>query len=122
MNVLIIDDEAEIFCPIMEVKWAKGNGVDLQGARSGDEGIAILQNQQKKVDVVLMDGNLIGEKGHQIVRKIREAGINVPIWMISGDPLENKKGLKEGADGIALEEFKGEITEESFLATLTTLV
>lgn len=99
MRILVIDDQVMQFMGVVDT-WVI-NDTDLKDVKwecvtSGDEGIDILN--KKEIDLVLIDGNLINEQGHQVVQKIRESGFNVYLCMFSSDIEQNELGLSAGAE------------------------
>lgn len=98
MNVLIIDDCADDMQATMEIwkDWANLHSFEWKFVTSGLKGIDLLQCEE--IGLVLMDGHLIGEYGHEVIEKIRQEGITVPICMFSSDLEQNQAGEQAGAE------------------------
>jgi len=98
VSILVIDDCAEGMIGFMDTwgYWANLSFIEWKFATAGDEGLDILVDQ--KIDLVLMDGHLINEYGHEVVKKIRTKEIAVPVCMFSSDEEQNIKGLSVGAE------------------------
>ena len=93
MKVLLVDDDYELV-------QRKFNNVSAEFifAENGEQAIQILA--QNSVDIILMDGNLREEYGHEVVAKIREEGIVAKIVMFSSEDKQNDLGIKAGANAV----------------------
>ena len=94
-RILIIEDDQEISM-LLSVILAKSN-VEPTVAYSGTEGLLQLENN--KFDLILLDLMLPGKSGEELIKEIREKS-SIPIIVISARvDIENKvKVLKMGAD------------------------
>lgn len=95
VNILIVDDEAEVRTLLREY-------FELEGYRVSEarDGIELRSHLDKHpVTLITLDVNLPGQDGFALAREIR-ATRNVPIVMISGkhDPIDRVIGLELGAD------------------------
>jgi len=121
-NILIIDDCADGFYPLLAT-WSSVHElpVEWRYAMSGSEGISILQSEP--VDLVLMDGYLIGEEGHEVIAQMRSLGISTRVVMFSSDEEQNQAGLAAGAEYAVNKKlfFEGEFEQPDHLASLITL-
>ncbi|MBP6881283.1 MAG: response regulator [Candidatus Pacebacteria bacterium] len=97
MNVLIIDDCALEMRPMMEM-WKDEIHLPItwKYAESSAEGMRLIE--QEPIGLILMDGHLIGEYGHEVVAKIRAQGITIPICMFSSSVEQNTLGEQAGAE------------------------
>jgi two-component system, OmpR family, response regulator len=95
VNILIVDDEAEVRTLLRE--YFELEGYRVREAGDGKEMRA--QLAQCPVTLITLDVNLPGQDGFALAREIR-AERNVPIVMISGkqDPIDRVIGLELGAD------------------------
>ena len=95
VNILIVDDEAEVRALLREY-------FELEGYRVSEakDGVELRVHLDKHaVTLITLDINLPGQDGFELAREIR-AQRNVPIVMISGkqDPIDRVIGLELGAD------------------------
>lgn len=95
VNVLIVDDDAEVRALLRE--YFELEGYRVSEAADGTEMRAHLAKHP--VTLITLDVNLPGQDGFALAREIR-AERNVPIVMISGknDPIDRVIGLELGAD------------------------
>jgi DNA-binding response OmpR family regulator len=95
-TVLVIDDDPAMR-DILNV-LAQQHGFALQFALDGTDGLRIAE--QSDVDLVLLDLGLPGVTGFDVCRRLRGAGLEVPIIMVSGstDVVDVVVGLEIGAD------------------------
>ena len=95
VNILIVDDEAEVRALLRE--YFELEGYRVSEANDGHEMRAHLEKHP--VTLITLDVNLPGQDGFALAREIR-AQRNVPIVMISGkqDPVDRVIGLELGAD------------------------
>lgn len=99
MHLLLVDDDADFLTTL-------ATGLELAGcttltARSGEEAVEALAAQPRgTVDAVLLDLQMPGLSGFDVLSGLREAGDEVPVIVVSSlDATETKvKGLGMGAD------------------------
>jgi two-component system response regulator AdeR len=75
--VLIVEDERDV-AETYEL-WLEGD-YDVRTARSGDEGLARLDDA---VDVVLLDRRMPGLSGDELLERIRERGLDCRVAMVT---------------------------------------
>ncbi|WP_339229326.1 response regulator transcription factor [Oceanobacillus sp. FSL K6-2867] len=104
-RILIIEDDQEI-SKLLSVILSK-SGMDSIVAYSGTEGLLQLQNN--KFDLILLDLMLPGKSGEDLIKAIREEN-SIPIIVISAKvDIENKVHvLKMGADDYITKPFNQE--------------
>ncbi|MDO6448882.1 response regulator transcription factor [Oceanobacillus profundus] len=104
-RILIIEDDQEI-SKLLSVILTKKE-LDSIAAYSGTEGLLQLQNN--KFDLILLDLMLPGKSGEELIKKIREEN-SIPIIVISAKvDIENKVHvLKMGADDYITKPFNQE--------------
>ena len=104
-RILIIEDDQEI-SKLLSVILTKKE-LDSIVAYSGTEGLLQLQNN--KFDLILLDLMLPGKSGEELIKKIREEN-SIPIIVISAKvDIENKVHvLKMGADDYITKPFNQE--------------
>ncbi len=95
-TVLVIDDDPSMRDILNLI--AHQHGFTLQYAVDGADGLRIAE--QTDVDLILLDLTLPGLPGFDVCRRLRAAGIEVPIIMVSAstDTVDVVVGLEIGAD------------------------
>lgn len=96
MNILVLDDEAEI-ADIVEL-FLKNEGYNVYKFYSSSEAIKCINSTP--LDLALLDVMLPDTDGFTILRKIREEGFRFPVIMLTAKVEDNDKiiGLSLGAD------------------------
>lgn len=94
--VLIADDDQAVLTMLYKV--VRSNGIEADTAASGEEALALLE--QKPYDLLLLDVNMHGMDGFQVVQAIRRRGLKLPIIIVSGrkEDYDTLYGLDIGAD------------------------
>jgi two-component system, NtrC family, response regulator HydG len=82
-NILIVDDEASIRLTFEMFLAREGYG-PITTASTLEEALTAIKN--KTFDLIISDIVLEGEKGTDLLCKIREAGIECPVVMVTGFP------------------------------------
>jgi len=103
-TVLVIDDDLSMRDIISVL--AHQHGFGLQFAEDGADGLRIAE--QSDVDLILLDLSLPGLTGFDVCRRLRAAGVEVPIIMVSGstDVVDVVVGLEIGADDYITKPFE----------------
>ena len=83
----------------------RSNGIEADTAASGEEALALLE--QKPYDLLLLDVNMHGMDGFQVVQAIRRRGLKLPIIIVSGrkEDYDTLYGLDIGADDYVTKPF-----------------
>lgn len=79
-RLLVIDDEPfllETLCGILP-----SMGVDVVGAKSYQEALALLR--QQSFHTIISDFNMPGKSGIDLLRELRETGEHIPFILMSG--------------------------------------
>ena len=94
--VLIVDDDEAV--RTMLYKIMVSNDFDVDQASSGEEALQAVEN--KNYDLMLLDINMHGMDGFEVINKIRGQGSNLPIIVVSGRKADYDTlyGLDIGAD------------------------
>ena len=95
-TVLIVDDDRAVLTMLYKV--IKSNGLEAETAASGEEALQLLS--QKNYDLILLDVNMRGIDGFQVVETIRSKNIKTPVIIVSGrkEDYDTLYGLDIGAD------------------------
>ena len=96
MHILVIEDEEQLCCSIAE--GLRLNGYETDTCFDGDEGLELCLTEN--YDLILLDLNLPGTDGLEILRQFREHNTNTPVLILSArDQIEDKvNGLDLGAN------------------------
>ncbi len=102
-HVLIADDDEAV--RTMLYKVIRSNGIEADTASGGTEALHLIG--QKTYDLILLDINMHGMDGFQVIQKIRKQGINTPIIVVSGrvEDYDMLYGLDIGADDYVTKPF-----------------
>lgn len=95
-RILLVEDEPGLQVTLMDRLFSNGYHVILR--EDGVQGEA--EARKAEVDLVLLDVMLPERDGFQVCRNLRDAGIDVPIIMLTarGTNLDSIIGLRQGAD------------------------
>lgn len=95
-RVLIVDDDEAVRTTLYKVM--KSNGIETDMASNGQE--ALDKVAQNKYDLMLLDVNMPGVDGFEVVQRVREKNIQTPIMIISArtEDYDTLYGLDIGAD------------------------
>lgn len=94
--VLIVDDDESVQSVLYKV--IVSNGIEAKVVSSGEE--ALLQVKRYAFDLILLDINMRGMDGFEVVQTLRRQGVKTPIIIVSGrkEDYDTLYGLDIGAD------------------------
>ena len=94
-RILVIDDDREM-AELLHQSLAQ-EGFELSTVQSGEEGIE--RGRNKGLELILLDVNLPGMNGFEVLRRLRRDS-NVPVIMLTarGEEVDRIVGLEIGAD------------------------
>jgi len=94
-RILVIDDDREM-ADLLHQSLAQ-EGFELSAVQSGEEGIE--QGRNQGLELILLDVNLPGMNGFEVLRRLRRES-NVPVIMLTarGEEIDRIVGLEIGAD------------------------
>lgn len=103
-KVLIVDDDPAI-CKLLE-KVMRSNDLETTVASSGTDALALIKSHS--FDIILMDVMLGDMEGFEVIKKIRNQGINTPVMIVSGrnEDYDSLYGLSLGADDYITKPFR----------------
>ena len=103
MRILVIEDEPKIAAAVEGALAGEGYGVDV--ARSGEEGFFLAS--AGTVDLILLDLQLPGRDGLEILTALRRQGTSTPVLVVTArDAIESRvQGLDLGADDYLVKPF-----------------
>lgn len=95
-RVLIVDDDQAV--STMLYKVVRSNGIDADTVSSGED--ALVQLTRQSYDLILLDINMHGMDGFEVIQVIRNRGLKTPIIIVSGrrEDFDTLYGLDIGAD------------------------
>ncbi len=104
-TILIIDDDADLRGALAEQLASDGEFTVLQ-SEAGEIGAA--QAAEFKPDLVLLDVDLPDIDGREVCRRVRQAGVSVPIIMLTAaaEELDTIRGLEAGANDYVTKPFR----------------
>lgn len=81
LGLLLVDDEADFRHSC--ARWMRHKGYDVDEAASGAEAISKLE--QSEFDVAVMDVNMPGMSGLELLQRMRDAESDVEVLMLTGE-------------------------------------
>ena len=101
--VLAVDDDEAVLTILYKV--IKSNGMEADTASSGEAALKMLA--QKHYDLILLDVNMHGMNGFEVIQAIRGQGLKTPIIIVSGrkEDYDTLYGLDIGADDYVTKPF-----------------
>ena len=114
MNILLIEDNRDLATNLFDYFEARGYTMDLAG--DGIPGLHLASTN--KYDVIVLDLMLPSMDGLTMCKRLRDAGKQTPILMLTArDSLEDKiAGLEAGADDYMVKPFSMREVEARLLA------
>lgn len=82
MTVLLVEDNAEVAALFSMALWEAGHPTEIAG--TGESALARLLDRMCPVKLLLVDLDLPGICGAEVVLRAREAGVVVPAIAVSG--------------------------------------
>ncbi|MEJ8568951.1 response regulator transcription factor [Elongatibacter sediminis] len=106
MRVLIVEDDPALRETLSELMREAGYAVDVSA--DGREGLFF--GEEYPVDLAIIDLGLPELPGLDVIRRLREAGRDFPILVLTarGDWQDKVKGLESGADDYVTKPFHNE--------------
>lgn len=101
--VLIVDDDESVQSVLYKVILS--NGIDARIAASGEEALELVFHNH--FDLILLDINMHGIDGFEVVQTLRQQNIKTPIIIVSGrqEDYDTLYGLDIGADDYVTKPF-----------------
>ena len=95
-TVLIVDDDEAVLTMLRKVM--RSSGIDSEVARSGKEAIELAG--RGRYNLMLLDVNMPGMDGFEVIQALRGRGVKLPIVIVSGrkEDYDALYGLDIGAD------------------------
>ncbi len=104
-NILLVDDDMDLRNTLAEQLLDTG---DFDVFEAGDAAEAISKIKGQKFDLMIFDINLPDADGREMVKVVRERGINTPIIMLTARDSEEDlvRGLNSGANDYVSKPFR----------------
>ena len=102
-TVLIVDDDAAV--QTMLYKVIRSNSLEAEIASSGEQALDLLR--RKRYELILLDVNMHGMDGFEVIQQLRGRGISTPVIIVSGrkEDYDTLYGLDIGADDYVTKPF-----------------
>ena len=115
--ILVVDDDAPIL--LLMRNLLREFGFEPVTAASGQQALAALQ--QRRPDLVLLDRNMPGMSGEEVVAAMRSNGTlsEVPVLMLTGEPMGPQEVARLGVTGAVLKPFDVSALVATIRATLS---
>ena len=117
-RVLIVDDDPEMRALLLDV--LKGEGFETAEAKDGAE--AVLALRAKRFDIILMDKNMPGPSGLDLLPGLRRVCPGSPIIMMTafGDVPSYMEAMEKGAVEFLFKPFRMEELKVAISKALAT--
>ena len=99
--ILVVDDDAPIL--ILMKSLLREFGYDAATAASGEQ--ALEEARRQRPSLVLLDKNMPGMSGQDVLHALRNDAIDAPVLILSGEPIEASELARLGAQGAILKPF-----------------
>lgn len=100
--ILVVDDDAPIL--LLMRNLLREFGFDPVTAASGPE--ALEQVRARKPSLILLDRNMPGMSGDEVLQQLRsDGGGDVPVLILSGEPMDPAEVERLGATAAVLKPF-----------------
>ena len=92
-RIVVIDDELEIRSVVTE--YLQAIGYDVFEAASGIEALSLFEPTEKPVDIALVDWNLPGISGRDVIKAIESRSPETVVVVTTGDSPESMNHRRE---------------------------
>jgi CheY-like chemotaxis protein len=100
--ILVVDDDGPILTLMRNL--LREFGFDSVVASTGEQALEGARTQRP--DLVLLDKNMPGMSGTEVIQAFRENGLDqIPVLILSGEPLSPSELAQIGAHGAVLKPF-----------------
>jgi two-component system response regulator AtoC len=113
-RILVVDDESDI-CDLLR-EFLEGEGYAVELAKSGNEAVDRLSaRDQDQIELVLLDQGLPDLVGTEVLDRMLQMGIDVPVILVTGSGSANLaiKSIQQGAADYVSKPFDLEMMQES---------
>ena len=108
ITILVVDDESRMRKLIKD--FLKVKGYEILEAADGEEALKVLEEQEHKINLILLDVMMPKQDGWSVLRQIRQVS-NVPIVMLTarGEEQDELFGFELGVDEYITKPFSPKI-------------
>lgn len=101
--ILVVDDDVPIL--VLMKNLLREFGFDTATAASGQQ--AIEEARRKAPSLILLDKNMPGMSGHEVLSQLRDEGAieGIPVLILSGEPVDPNELKQLGATAAILKPF-----------------
>lgn len=100
--ILVVDDDVPML--VLMRALLREFGFETATASSGQQALDAARRQAPSL--ILLDKNMPGMSGHDVMQALREEGIgHTPVLILSGEPIEADELARLGARGAILKPF-----------------
>ncbi|MDQ4044595.1 MAG: response regulator transcription factor [Chloroflexota bacterium] len=104
-TVLLVEDD-----PTLRSTLAfnlRREGYNVLTADDGERAMEIVRDHERQLDLLVLDVMLPGVNGFQVLQRVRQRGMQVPVLMLSarGEEQDRVDGLELGADDYVVKPF-----------------
>ena len=105
MRILIIEDNRNLARGLKHNLAVDGHEVDV--AYAGEPGLAHAREHRHELDLILLDVMIPKPDGFEVLRALREEGVDVPVIVLTARGAEDDRlrGLRLGADDYVTKPF-----------------
>ena len=105
-HILVVEDEEHLAVGIKFNLEAEGYRVTAVG--NGPAALKVVDNEEKPVDLIVLDLMLPGMSGYEVCQEIRDAGRHMPVLMLSARTLseDRTRGFDVGANQYLVKPFE----------------
>lgn len=116
MKILVVEDDELIREILSKVIRKEGYGLDAVG--TGEEGLSLAQ--QNRYAAIVLDINLPGIDGYEVLTQLRSEGTNTPVLLLTSrqQVTDRVRGLNLGADDYLSKPFEYEEFTERLRAII----
>lgn len=93
-RILVVDDEAEILEVLSE--YLSARGFEVHAVASGREALERVNREARPYDLALVDWNLPGIAGRDVITDLEELSPSTPVVVVTGslNPRMSRKGVE----------------------------
>jgi DNA-binding response OmpR family regulator len=103
VRILVVEDEPKLAKALRE--GLEEESYEVAVAKTGEEGFFVLHSE--RFDLVLLDVMLPGRSGLEILSRLRQNGVQIPVLLLTArDSIDDRvRGLDAGADDYLIKPF-----------------
>eukprot|EP00455_Lapot_gusevi_P049910 TRINITY_DN7158_c0_g1_i5.p1 TRINITY_DN7158_c0_g1~~TRINITY_DN7158_c0_g1_i5.p1 ORF type:complete len:157 (-),score=12.10 TRINITY_DN7158_c0_g1_i5:116-586(-) len=105
VRVLVVEDDTSSRKLVLML--LKKFGMRCEGVEDGSDALQLVLDDPHRFDLMLMDGHMPRMSGIEATRRIRRAGVTIPIFALTGNALDKDQVAFEyaGANAVLVKPF-----------------